>query len=134
MAYSGYLVKVGSYKIPFKFIKAESYTAYRSVQDLDSYSDANGELHRNALSHVPCKCEFETPALITNKQFSELMKNIKDNFTIPLERKSTVTLYIPESDEYVTQSMYMPDITPQIYYADSDGIKYNPIRLAFIGY
>lgn len=134
MAYQGYLIKVGKYKIPHKFIKADTYSPYRNVQDLDSYRDGNGVLHRNALEHVPCKVEFETPALLTNIQFKELMSNIQANYTNAIERKASVTLYIPETDSYETQEMYMPDITPKIYGIFNGVIKYNPIRLAFIGY
>lgn len=134
MAYQGYLIKVGNYQVPHKFIKADTYSPYRNVQDLDSYRDGNGVLHRNALEHVPCKVEFETPPLLTNIQFKELMSNIQANYINAIERKASVTLYIPETDSYETQEMYMPDITPKIYGIFNDVIKYNPIRFAFIGY
>lgn len=134
MAYAGYLIKVGGYEIPLKYIKAESYSPYRNIQDLDSYRDADGILHRTALEHIPNKVEFETVPMLTNTQFSEIMGNIQANFTNALERKASVTLYLPETDSYVTQDMYMPDIKPTMYFADSTVIKYNAIRLAFIGY
>ena len=134
MAYEGYLIKVGNYKIPHSYIGAETYTVYKNTQDLDSYRDADGKLHRTALSHTPNKVEFETVNMLDNKQFATLMSNIRKNYTNEDERKASVTLYIPESDSYVTQDMYMPDIQPQIYFADSKTIKYQPIRLAFIGY
>lgn len=134
MAYQGYLIKVGNYQIPHKFIKADTYSPYRNVQDLDSYRDANGILHRNALAHVPNKVEFETPSMLTNIQFEELMSNIRANYTNAIERKASVTMYVPETNSYETQEMYMPDITPKIYGIFNGVIKYNPIRLAFIGY
>ena len=103
MAYSGFLIKVGDYIIPAnKYIKADSYSVYRNIQDLDSYRDANGFLHRNVLSHVANKVEFETPAMINNVEFANLMKNIQRNYMSSLEeRKALVTLYIPEIDDYV---------------------------------
>lgn len=134
MAYSGYLIQIGNYKLPHKYISAESYSVYKNTQDLDSYRDADGVLHRTALEHTPNKVEFETRNMLTDKQFSEIMSNIRNNFTNATERKASVTLYIPESDSYVTQDMYMPDIQPQLYSADSKKIQYKPIRLAFIGY
>lgn len=134
MAYENYLIKVGDYTIPHEFIKADSYSAYRSVQDLDPYTDANGELHRNALSHVPAKVEFETRNMLTNTEFAELMSNIQEQYINSLERKAKVTMYIPETDSYETQYMYMPDIQPKIYGIFNGEIKYNSIRLAFIGY
>ena len=134
MAYAGYLIKVGNYEIPLSLIRAETYIPFKSVTDLDSYVDGNGVLHRNALEHTANKIEFETIPLMTNTEFASLMTNLKNNFTIPLERKASVTCYIPEDDDYVTQDMYMPDIKPTIYYADAEKIQYNQVRLAFIGY
>lgn len=66
MAYSGYLIKVGNYTIPLSIIRAETYSPYKSVTDLDSYVDANGYLHRNALEHIANKVEFETVPQLTN--------------------------------------------------------------------
>ena len=133
MAYAGYLIKVGTYEIPLSIIRAETYSPYKSVTDLDSYVDANGYLHRNALDHIANKVEFETVPMLTNTQFASLMSNLYGQMSNTLERKASVTAYIPETDDYVTQDMYMPDIKPTVYYADENVVKYNQIRLAFIG-
>lgn len=135
MAYQGYLIKVGSYTISGKkFIRADSYSVTRNIQDLDSYRDANGVLHRTVLGHVPLKVEFETPAMLTNSDVAELFGNIRSNFTIPKERKASVTVYVPELDEYITQDMYMPDPQFIMYGIFNEVVRYNPIRIAFIGY
>ena len=136
MAYSGFLIKVGDYIIPAnKYIKADSYSVYRNIQDLDSYRDANGFLHRNVLTHVANKVEFETPSMLTNVEFASLMKNIQRNYISSLEeRKALVTLYIPEIDDYVTQEMYMSDVKPTIYGTYGGIVRYNAVRIAFIGY
>ena len=42
MSYSGYLIKIGDYKIPHKYIKADSYQAYVNMQDLETWTDTNG--------------------------------------------------------------------------------------------
>ena len=135
MAYGGYLVMVGSYTIPLSFIKAESYKVTHLIQDLDSYRDANGVLHRNALTHVPDKCEFECVPMLTNTEISAVLSSIYGQFTNVHERKASVTIYIPELDDYVTnEDMYMPDPEFSIYYADNTIIQYNSVRFAFIGY
>lgn len=134
MAYSGWLVKIGDYIIPAnKYIKAESYSAYVNMQDIDDYTDANGYIHRNSVELKAMKIEFETPAMLTNKDFAELMKNIQKNYTIPRARQFVLTAYIPEYDKYMTQTGYMADFTPQVYSNANGIIKYNSIRLAFIG-
>lgn len=133
MAYSGYLVKAGNYTIPLKYIKAESYSAYVSMQDLEPWTDANGYMHRNAVELKALKVEFETPAMMTNTEFSKLIKNIQANYTTAKARQLLVTAYIPELDDYVTQTAYLSDFTPTMYKATDKVIQYNPIRLAFIG-
>lgn len=134
MAYDGYLIKVGTYTIPLSIIRAETYSPYKSVTDLDSYVDANGLLHRNALDHIAYKIEFETIPLLTDIQFGDLMSNLYAQMSNTKERKAEVTAYIPEINDYITQDMYMPDIKPVLYFADGEKVQYNQIRLAFIGY
>lgn len=135
MAYDGYLIKVGNYTIPTKkFIRAESYKVTRSVSDLDSYRDANGLLHRNALQHILGKVEFETPPMLTNEDMAELFGNIRANFTKPIERKATVTVYFPETDDYFTSEMYMADTQFTMYGNYGNKIQYSSVRLAFISY
>lgn len=132
--YSGYLIKIGNYTFPTSLIKADSYTAYKSVTDLDSYVDANGVLHRNALDHFGYKCEFETIPMLTNTEFASIMTSIYAQFSNSTERKFVGTIYIPETDSYVSIDMYMPDIKPQMYFADANKIQYDAIRFAFISY
>ena len=134
MSYSGFLAKVGNYIIPAnKFIRAESYSAYANMQDLNPYTDANGYAHREAVELKAIKVEFETPAMLTNTEFEELMSNIRANYIVPGERSFYLTAYIPEYDSYVTQRAYMADFTPQMYSTAGGIIRYNPVRLAFIG-
>lgn len=133
MAYNGWLLKIGNYTIPQRYIKADSYSAYVNMQDVDDYTDADGYLHRDAVELKAEKIEFETPAMLTNVEFSELMKNIQANYTITKARQCVITAYIPEYDDYVTQTGYLADFQPQIYGTYGGVIHYNPIRLAFIG-
>ena len=134
MAYAGYLLKIGNYTFPLSLIKADSYQAYKSVTDMDSYVDADGVLHRNALSHFGWKCEFDTVPMMTDKTFGSLMASIYAQFTNATERKAVCTIYIPEINDYVSCDMYMPDIKPQMYYADGTKIQYDAVRFAFISY
>lgn len=113
--------------------KEKTYKGYVSVQDLDSYRDANGLLHREALSHVPIKCEFETIPL-NNEQYEQIMDMIRRNYINELERKVTITAFILEYNGYVTQDAYMAEPQPQIQTIKDNKIQYAPLRIAFIGY
>ena len=133
MAYKGYLLKIGNYIFPNKYIKATSYSAYANMQDVEPWTDANGYTHRNPVNLKAAKVEFETKAMLTNKQFVEIMNNIRDNYYNATGRMATVEYYIPEYDDYVTQKSYLSDFQPQIYGIFDGEIIYNSIRLAFIG-
>lgn len=131
--YQGYLLKIGNYIVPDKYIRADSYSPYVNMQDVGAYTDADGYLHRNAVELKVAKVEFETVAMMTNKTFTEFMKKIQENYLSEKERKVVFTAYIPEYDDYVTQTGYLADFTPKIYGTYGGVIHYNPVRLAFIG-
>ena len=142
MAFNGILITVGTnddtkFDIDGKYyINWDKYNVTRNIQDLDSYRDANGILHRNALEHIPIKVEFETRENLTNTDVAEFFGRIKANFTNQIERKATITAYVPELDDYVTQDMYMADPQFKIKRIEdsTNVIKYESIRVAFIGY
>ena len=135
MAFNGYLLQVGSYQITGEnFINEKSYKATVNVQDLDSYRDANGVLHRNALDHAPIKVEINTRPGLNNFEWANFIGTIRNNFTVAKERKAIVTAFIPELNDYVTQEMYMADPEVTIKTIDRNVIRYESIRLAFIGY
>ena len=135
MAFGGYLLRVGNYEIDgTNYIQEKSYKATRNIQDLESYRDANGVLHRNALEHVPLKIEINTRENLTNEELGTFLGNIRSQFTIVAERKCVVTAFIPELNDYVTQEMYMPDPDITIKIIKDGVVKYDSVRLAWIGY
>lgn len=137
MAFNGTLLTIGSYDIDGTYyVGWDKYNVTRNIQDLDSYRDANGVLHRNALEHVPIKVEFETRENLTNADVATFFGNIRSNFSVPKERKAHITAYVPETDEYISQDMYMADPQFKIKRIDPNTniIYYEPIRVAFIGY
>ena len=131
MAFQGYLIKVGNYTIPLTYMKLESYkSAPNQRQDLDSYRDADGYLHRTVLAHTATKIEFETPYMFRS-QMRSLIQGIRGQFTSDLERSCTVTYYDDETDSYKTGTFYMPGtIELNLYNKEI----YAPSRIAFIEY
>ena len=131
MAFQGYLIKVGNYTIPLTYMKLESYkSAPDQRQDLDSYRDADGVLHRNVLPHTATKIEFETPYLFMS-QLQELIQNIRSNFLTSIARDCTLTYYDEETNSYKTGHFYMPGT---IEYNMYNKEIYAPCRFAFIEY
>lgn len=137
MNFDGTLIKIGSYLVPLKYIKLDSYdSAPNQRQDIDSGVDnANGKLVRQTLSHTRSKIEFETPYLHL-KDKTELMSNIKKQYVNYQERKVVATYYDDENDVYKTSDFYLPDIHWKYYHVDEKNkdIIYNPTRIALIEY
>lgn len=149
MAYNGYLVKLGTgnsaYTIPLRYIKADTYQCVWSVVDFDSYRDAEGELHRDAVSERRImKVEFETPDM-SDTEIQTLLTNIKGAFDNATAKSCTVEAYMPEEGAYKTDKCYLTsDVNFTIRYAEPNRtvngttvvgkLRYDPIRFAFIGY
>jgi len=140
MGFNNYLVRFGGATGAFtitgaKYIDYGSYSAVRKVQDVDSYRDANGVLHRNTIEHVPIVVSFNTLHL-TNEELAVLMAGITSNYSHELERKVLVTAFCPETNDYVSQEMYWaePEITIESIDMNRGVIKYAPIKMKFIGY
>ena len=133
MGYGGYLIKIGEYTVPFEYILSSTYSPNIKGQDLDSYTDENGILHRNALKNKVIKIEWETPSMDEAK-LRTFADRILSEYVHKVEKKCLVTAYMPELGKYVTMPCYVPDIEYKVSYADEKTIEYDSFRIAFIGY
>lgn len=134
MAYQNYLLSCNGSKLNNNYISLSSYSVTYSTIDLDSYRDANGVLHRTALTHKVGKIEFNTPYM-KQKDVEALTQWLRNAIASnPTEKRTNVTFYNPELNAYTTQSMYVPDITFKIAENSPQGFIYEPVRIAFIGY
>lgn len=138
MAFSGYLIKVGSpaVEIPLKYMRAETYIVTPNQRlEWSAERDVTGVLHRETTPNMPPKIEFKTP-LMTNSDINALNTIIRNAYTVQEERKIPVTYYDPESDSYKTHDCYMPDVKYEIRNVDAANnvINYEELRYAFIGY
>lgn len=77
---------------------------------------------------------METPGDIDEVSLRPLMDSIRSQYSNSVEKKATVTAWMPETGGYVTMDCYMPDVEYQIDYADDHTVQYASFRLAFIGY
>ena len=88
-------------------IKADSYKITPNArQDLDSYRDTEGLLHRNALAHTATIVEFDTiPMWDTN--FSAMMASLQGSYISWVERDGNCTYYDPELRTTTTGHFYL---------------------------
>ena len=127
MSYQGYLLKVDGNIFPNSLIAFGTFSITPNQrQDLDSYRDSTGYLHRNILPHKPSKIEFTTKVLHDADRV-ELESILKNRDSYALEYWDT---------EYRTGTFYSPDIKYEIYDIDkvSGSIRYKPVRIAMIEY
>ena len=139
MAFSGYLIKVGTgtpVEIPLKYMRAETYSVTPNQRlEWSAERDVTGVLHRETTPNMPPKIEFNTP-LLTNTDIKALNTILSNAYSVAAERKLSVTYYDPESDTYKTHDCYMPDVKYEIRNVDTvkNVINYEELRYAFVGY
>ena len=134
--FQGWLIKCGDTEIPMDYIKLSSYTVTPNQRlDIMAERDMTGVLHRDTVSHMPVKIEFETP-YIYNRDVEVLNRIIQSAFTEPVGRTLNIQYYDMETNTYKSAVCYMPDTQYTIYNADlrKGIILYNPLRYAFIEY
>lgn len=133
--YQGYLVKIGNIKLDYKYIQYDSYTVTPNQrQDLDSFRDNNGYLHRTVLPHTATKIDFETPPMPESAKMA-LFGMLNSHYTNALERKLEIEYYSPDTSAYKTATVYMPDVDFKLRTVDDQGqLWYDSIRIAFIEY
>lgn len=121
--------------IPNKYISITSYISTpHQRQDLDSYQDNLGRLHRNTLTHTRSKLEWNTPPL-TEREILELQNIINSGIINEKERKAKIVHYCFDTHTYEKGEFYIPDITFTPLKINPNGeVLMDKIRLAFIEY
>lgn len=116
-------------------IKAETYKITPNArQDLDSYRDTNGLLHRNALAHTATIVEFDTVPMWDTK-FSAMMSAITSSYTNVNERDGTATYFDEETQTSKTGHFYL-DSNFQVSVLQQWGSKtlYDSCHFKFVEY
>lgn len=121
--------------IPNKYISLTSYVSTpHQRQDLDSFRDNNGILHRNTLQHSPSKLEWNTPPLL-EKDLKHLQDLLESGIINQKERKAQIIHYCFDTHNYEQGYFYTPDITfTPLLITTSGEVLLDKVRLAFIEY
>lgn len=144
MAYNGYLIKVkgisgsesysSDYTIPLNFVLEKTYKMTYSVIDFDSTRNGAGKLVRNALSHKVPHCSIQVRPL-DNTQLATMLSAIRNRYTIRKEKKVVLSVFVPEINQYVETSFYLPDLELTIRRIENNQkVIYEGFTLEFIGY
>ena len=135
MAFEGYLMKAGAATFPHKYIQISTYqTTPSQRQDLDSYQDSQGNLHRTVLPHDRSKIVFKTMDDLKLAEKQEIQAFFNGAMTNVRERKVSLTYWNDESNAYATGSFYIPDVTYPIKRIEADNIVYDSVEYHLIEY
>ena len=92
MAFSGYLIKVGSTEIPLTYMRAETYSVTPNQRmEWSAERDINGNLHRKTVSNMPPKIEFKTP-LMTNREIAALNAMFIASVVLPIAGRPAIII------------------------------------------
>lgn len=135
MAYSGYLFKFGNYTFPNKYIMWDTFeTNPNQRQDLDSYTDANGLTHRNAISHTKTQIQFSTRKM-PESEMKKIMDGMVKNYKNEKERDANCTYYDTEHLSYKTGHFYLdPSLQTKILGLKKGILWFGEITWLFIEY
>lgn len=116
-------------------IRAESYNIIPNArQDLDSYRDADGVLHRTALSHTATIIEFDVKRL-KEDDMRALMSSITGSYINFNERDAQCTYFDPETGAMKVGHFYLDSNLSFSLYAVWNGEKiYNETHFKFVEY
>ena len=135
IAFEGYLMKAGAATFPHKYIQISTYqTTPSQRQDLDSYQDSLGNLHRTVLPHDRSKIIFKTMDNLNLTEKQEIQAFFNAAMTNTRERKVSLTYWNDESNAYATGSFYIPDVTYPIKRIEADNIVYDSVEYHLIEY
>ncbi len=117
------LIKYGTFKI-----------TPNARQDLDSYRDADGVLHRTALSHTATIVEFDL-IMLKESKMRPLVDSIVSNYINYNERDAQCTYFDPETGTTKTGHFYIDSNLSFSVFAVWDGeIVYNEQHFKFVEY
>lgn len=135
MAFNGVLFKFGEFNFPNRHIKFDTYSiAPNQRQDIDSYTDANGVTHRNALEHTKTQVQFTTWEM-KESDMDYIMSNIVQNYMNPNERNALCTYFDPETRTYKTGVFYLdPSLQFRICSITNGILNYGETQFTFIEY
>ena len=119
--------------IPNKYISLASYVSTpHQRQDLDSFQDDEGRLHRNTLTHTRSKLEWNTPPLY-ERDLIKLQDILNSGIINGMERKTKIIHYCIDTQTYEQGEFYIPDITfTPLRIMPNGELLLDKVRLAFI--
>lgn len=127
------LFKFGDFDLTPHMVEKGFKIRPNARQDLDSYTDATGETHRNALKHT--KTIVTASIMPMSKEEKVLfMQGITSNYINPLERDAICTYYDEEYDVEKTGHFYLDPNFEIVISKEGKEKKYEEFNMTFTEY
>lgn len=137
MAYAGYLLKIGTWSVPYKYIDPASYKTGNNREKVVDWVDYQNSRHVVYTKDTQAAVSFETSKnfRISNEDlslFTEALTAAKiDSSASGLPDVYSVTYYDPGDDEYHAITATLEDLEYTIWGANDNTVFYNPITFSF---
>lgn len=137
MAYAGYLLKIGSWAVPFKYIDPISYKTGNNREKVVDWTDYLNERHVVYTQNSQAAVSFETSKnfRLSNEDlalFTEALTAAKiDGTAYGLPDTYKVEYYDPGDDAYHSIVAALEDLEYTIWGCNNETVFYNPIKFSF---
>lgn len=134
--FRGYLLASNGIPFPHAYIQYDTYsTLPNSREEIKAYRDDNTrDLTRITASGTKSSFGFKLRDGMHLWEAQEVLNWLKSNYTIPLERKLTITYWNQEDLVYKTSDFYCADIKWEIKTIRGDDIIYKEAQVDFVEY
>lgn len=127
------LFKFGDFDLT-PYMVAKKYRIRPNARlDLDSYTDAIGETHRNALKHTKTIVTLSVMPM-SKEEKMHFMQKITSNYINPLERDANCTYYDEEYDVQKTGHFYLDPNLEFLVIEDGKNKRYDETKMIFTEY
>lgn len=142
MAYKGYLLSIGNWKVPARYILPDSYKVQRDKEVLADWTDYNNRRHVIYSEDPHTTLSFQTPEnfKLCDEDiavFTEALQNARAEVTIDGTNKTvhddmyTLTFYDPKTDTYRVDDFTLSNLQFTINRVTTSNVYYDPITFSF---
>lgn len=136
MAFEGYLISIGGWRVPLEYIRPESYTVTDGKEKLTEWKDYNNERHTVYAKKTQVNISFDTSKNFRLSdtevaQFNEALNAAKKIGTVFTPDSYEVRYYNPQSGIYETKYFTLEPLKFDIWGCNDNAIYFNPLKFDF---
>lgn len=140
MAYEGWIISIGKWKIPNKYIQPETYKIGLDKDLLKEWTDYRNKRHvvyAAGVSAGQTTIQFETPEKfkMTNKEMGEFHKYLeaaKHNVAGVNNEVYAITYYNPQTNSYEVKDFTLESMQYTVWGINEREVIYSPVKFSFL--